>query len=113
MKELKYIDIKEFREKGYLQEVNRQFLHPLGLALVVDLKDNGEETIKGVADYRDDDIFFGLANRDDVFMKTFKEKVTFITMEFGKRVQKRIENLGFFIEPIEKEHYEELQESKE
>jgi hypothetical protein len=23
----------EFREKGYLQEVNRRFFHPLGIAL--------------------------------------------------------------------------------
>lgn len=33
--DIKRIDIKEFREKGYLQELNRQFLHPLGLALEV------------------------------------------------------------------------------
>lgn len=30
---LKYMSIKEFVEFGYLQEVNRQFFHPLGLAL--------------------------------------------------------------------------------
>ena len=29
------IDVKEFREKGYLQELNRRFLHPLGLALEI------------------------------------------------------------------------------
>lgn len=29
------IDIKEFRELGYLQEVNRLFFHRLGLALEV------------------------------------------------------------------------------
>jgi hypothetical protein len=28
--EVKRIKIKEFREKGYLQELNRQFLHLLG-----------------------------------------------------------------------------------
>ena len=31
--EQKYMPIKEFRERGYLQELNRRFLHPLGLAL--------------------------------------------------------------------------------
>lgn len=30
---IKYMDLTEFREKGFLQEANRQFFHPLGLAL--------------------------------------------------------------------------------
>lgn len=30
---VKRIDIKEFREGGFLQEANRHFFHPLGLAL--------------------------------------------------------------------------------
>ena len=40
--EIKRIDIKEFREKGFLQEVNRQFFHPLGLALeiIIDWPEN-------------------------------------------------------------------------
>lgn len=33
--DIKYIDIAEFRETGFLQEANRQFFHPLGLALSV------------------------------------------------------------------------------
>lgn len=35
MSEIKRIDIGEFRELGYLQEANRQFFHPHGLALEV------------------------------------------------------------------------------
>lgn len=31
--EVKYMDISEFRGSGYLQEINRRFLHPMGLAL--------------------------------------------------------------------------------
>jgi hypothetical protein len=52
---IKRIDIKDFREIGYLQELNRRFLHPLGLALevVVD-NETGEETLGGIWDYRDD-----------------------------------------------------------
>jgi hypothetical protein len=48
MKKIKKIDIKEFREKGYLQELNRQFLHPLGLALEITINDDGTEIISGV-----------------------------------------------------------------
>jgi hypothetical protein len=31
----KHLDIKKFRDIGYVQEVNRQFFHPLGLALEI------------------------------------------------------------------------------
>jgi hypothetical protein len=37
--DMKKMDIGEFLEKGYLQEANRLFFHPLGLALTVE--DNG------------------------------------------------------------------------
>lgn len=55
MVNIKRIDIKEFRAKGFLQEVNRKFFHPLGLALEVIIKDEtGEESLGGIWDYRDD-----------------------------------------------------------
>lgn len=48
------IDIKEFRKLGFLQEVNRKFFHPLGLALEVIINEDGTETLGGVWDYRKD-----------------------------------------------------------
>lgn len=51
---IKRIDIKEFREVGFLQEANRLFFHPLGLALEVVVDDDGAESLGGVWDYRDD-----------------------------------------------------------
>ncbi len=36
---VKRMDIAEFRRDGYLQELNRLFLHPLGLALEVVVED--------------------------------------------------------------------------
>jgi hypothetical protein len=54
MEEIKRIDIKEFREFGFLQEVNRKFLHPLGLALEVIIEKDGSAKLGGVWDYRDD-----------------------------------------------------------
>ena len=48
----KKINIKEFVEQGYLQEVNRQFFHPLGLALEV--KKTGDEyQLDGIWDFRE------------------------------------------------------------
>ena len=51
---INFLDVKEFREKGYLQEANRLFFHPLGLALSVDIDKEGNESFGGIWDYRDD-----------------------------------------------------------
>ena len=52
--EIKKMDIKEFREKGFLQEVNRQFFHPLGLALEIIIDEDGNYALGGIWDYRED-----------------------------------------------------------
>lgn len=54
MSEIKHMDIKEFREMGLLAELNRSFLHPLGLALEIEVEDDGTEKLGGIWDYRDD-----------------------------------------------------------
>lgn len=50
----KKMSVKEFRELGYLQELNRRFLHPLGLALEVVREKDGTEHFGDVWDSRDD-----------------------------------------------------------
>ena len=51
----KYLDLRELIDSGVLQEANRQFFHPLGLALEVMVEDDGRITcISGVWDYRED-----------------------------------------------------------
>lgn len=64
---IKMLDVKEFRELGYLQELNRKFLHPLGLALSVRVAEDGSETLAGIWDYRDDPegMLFGEPNTMD------------------------------------------------
>jgi len=57
MSEIKTITAREFYEAGFLQEVNRQFLHPLGLALCVTIDEDDPEDageFSSVWDYRDD-----------------------------------------------------------
>ena len=52
---MKYMSIEEFKERGYLQEANRLFFHPLGIALVVFVdNDSGEMKLCGIQDNRDD-----------------------------------------------------------
>jgi len=62
VKKIKRMNIQEFRNLGFLQEVNRLFFHPLGLALEVVVKcketpsvaDSNEMLIGAIWDYRDD-----------------------------------------------------------
>ena len=44
-KQRKTLTVAEFRAWGLLQEVNRQFFHPLGFALSVEIGENGEEKL--------------------------------------------------------------------
>jgi hypothetical protein len=48
------MDIAEFRRLGYLQEANRLFFHPLGLALEVVREEDGRESLSGIWDFRED-----------------------------------------------------------
>lgn len=100
---VKKIDIKEFREKGYLQEINRRFLHPLGLALEIVIEENGEEHLGGIWDYREEDegIYYDLKNSSKERIDSFKRKFDFIEKQYKKRKNLREKKLGFFIEPIE------------
>lgn len=55
MEDIKRIDLNELRNEGFLQEVNRLFFHPLGLALEVIVDEDGNvEKLGGIWDYRDD-----------------------------------------------------------
>ena len=102
MTDIKRIEIKEFREKGYLQELNRRFLHRLGLALEVMVEDDGTENLGGIWDYREDKegIYYDISNSDLNIKNSFKKKKIFIDKEFDKRCELRKETLGFDIEPI-------------
>lgn len=51
--DIKRLSIREFKEEGFLQEVNRLFFHPLGLALEITIDDE-LAVITGIWDYRDD-----------------------------------------------------------
>jgi len=51
----RYIPLAEFRDVGYLQEINRLFLHPLGLAMEIYIDDEtGEGGFVGIWDCRHD-----------------------------------------------------------
>jgi len=85
---------KEFRELGYLQELNRRFLHPLGLALECVLNEDGSESFGEVWDCREDPE--GIVFEEDLIDA---EKAIRIRYEGLSRVAPRMIALGFFVQP--------------
>jgi hypothetical protein len=92
--EIRRIDPAEFQSEGYLQEVNRRFLHPLGLALEVVKHDDGTTTIGGVWDYRDDPE--GMAFGGDYDLA---EKAKHIDALWAGREAARVAELGYMVQP--------------
>lgn len=106
----KYMPIREFREAGFLQELNRQFLHPLGLALEVTVDDEtGEERLGGIWDYRDDPhgMIYDLANPEfssEDRIQRFRERAVTIAQMWMDKKSLRMKKFGFMIEPIPTKH---------
>jgi len=101
----KIMSIEDFVELGYLQELNRQFLHPLGLALQVYVDANGRYRFtEGVVDCRDnlEGMYFDYKGSDKKRIDTATTKAKYVRRELEKRTPVRVDKLGFGIEPIEK-----------
>lgn len=94
MTEIKKIDIKEFVESGYLQEANRRFFHILGLALEVYVDDDGNYSLGGVWDYRDDP-------EGMVFNSVDPDKVYAVQEQIEQKVEARQKMFGWFLQPYE------------
>ena len=100
MTDIKKIDIKEFREKGFLQEANRLFFHPLGMALEVILDDTtGKEKLGEIWDDRDDPE--GMLFQDDIVQsKDACEKADHVADLRDKIGRVRIKKYGNRIQPV-------------
>lgn len=96
MGEPKRMSAEEFRDLGYLQEVNRLFLHPLGLALGVVVGEDGSVRFGDVWDHRDDPE--GLIFDHDLIDR---EKANRITAETATRYGTRFDALGFWQQPAD------------
>lgn len=93
------MSVEEFQRLGYLQELNRVFLHRLGLALSVRVDRNNRAYLFGpVYDNRD--------NSEGFIFESFTEGEILrgrrIEHELMERGQARIDGLGFVIQPLEK-----------
>ncbi len=98
MADVKRLDLNDFKNQGYLQEVNRRFFHPLGLALSVNCNDEtGDvESLAYIWDYREDPegIYYDEGQIDsDKILKVAAE-------EIAKEIS-RYKALGYVIQPPE------------
>lgn len=94
------MDLNSFRNDGFLQEANRLFFHPLGLALEVDIDNDGNVTaISGVVDSRDD--VAGMCY-DDSLLATdaARAKANTVNHLYTDKVTNRIDHLGYIIQPL-------------
>lgn len=91
----KYMSVKTFREFGFLHEVNRLFLHPLGLAIEVAIDDKTEvERFGAVWDYRDDPE--GMLFADDTLNV---EKIDRVRAFADEKHAERLKLLGYVVQP--------------
>lgn len=89
----KSISIEDFWKEGYLQELNRQFLHPLGLNLSIINTNNKLEF--NILDSRDspEGLYY---NTNDIKL----EDAININREWSKRATERENALGYIIQPL-------------
>jgi hypothetical protein len=87
----RHMPIAEFQQRGYLQEVNRRFFLPLGLALVVAREEDGTMRLACIWDYRDDPAGMILDEWD-------RTKAAYIDQEMEARKPARLAAVGFWIQ---------------
>lgn len=94
-----FMDLERFQSEGYLQEVNRQFFHPLGMALTLVTSDDGSPAHLQVLDDRGDleGWLFTTDDHDDMARKALA-----VTREINKRRPVREKALGFWKQPLPK-----------
>lgn len=97
-KKVNYMNIQEFREKGFLQEANRQFFHPLGLALEVGIDKSGDEFISGVWDYRDDPEGMSYWMKD---IEQAEKKMKYVQELFDSKAELRTQLFGDPVQSVE------------
>ena len=94
MNDRQRMPIGEFVSEGYLQELNRRFLHPLGLALEVVLDEHGNPfAFGGVWDHREDPE--GVCYAEGVIDNS---KASRIARLERMRISDRLDRLGYWIQ---------------
>jgi len=107
MSEIKRLSPKEFRDQGYLADVNRLYFHPLGMALEVIIDEEGVK-FGGVWDYRDDAEGMSFHADDWTPEKVDIARALQIDCDRDEKAAKRLERLGYIVQPLPKDSLEEV-----
>jgi len=100
--------LSEFRDGGFLQEVNRQFFHPLGLALAINVNLDELGSVKlddttvhkiEILDCRDDKEGFSF-DIDDSKLPAMNKKQKNVEKEWAKHTKARKKLLGSVVQKI-------------
>jgi hypothetical protein len=89
------MSLKEFRDLGLVQEINRCVLHPMGLAMVFNIDDSGEVAFEGINDHRDDPE--GIIFADGMLVK---EKTLKALDLWHKKQVTRVSQFGWHTQPV-------------
>ncbi len=100
MADIKRITPKEFRDLGYLQDVNRRYFHLLGMALEVEIHEDGKVEFSAVWDCRDDPEGMAFADEDWTREKVDVARSREIDDDRERIAGERQERLGFVIQPL-------------
>jgi len=100
MAETKMMDLQEFIDKGYQQEIHRRFLHPLGLAMPMKPNPDGEGWILyGIKDHRNEPEGIVFTPKQ-IPLEVAMAKAELVAGEFEKRAFVRNKVFGFTIQPV-------------
>jgi len=93
------MSLKEFVEGGYLQEANRLFFHPLGIAIAVKVNDDDPnfEQANMLVFQSDDPDGIVFAEISPAHIERAK-RISDLTVFAGRR---RLKQLGFGVQPLE------------
>lgn len=103
----KRMSAREFRKLGYLQDANRRYFHPLGMALEVVIEEDGSEAFGEIWDYRDDPEGLLFSEEDWTVDAVDVQRSIQIKADRANKVSARLKNHGFVIQPLPKSHASE------
>lgn len=113
--DMKRMGYEEIRELGILHEINRLFLHPLGLALAIMVPEPGAE-ISNTDEENLVGLMYMLDDRDDpegsIFAETALDQEKIDKFEAFRRVRwrERQDRLGFIFQPEDRKIELEMRE---
>ena len=99
---MKYLSVKELSARGLLFEINRRVLHPLGLAISIDVERDDETDEITLAKFSDiwdcQEDPEGVFYHDELFATGLQKYQDYMEREGNARLETRREILGYTVQ---------------